>query len=250
MAIVTVGDTEWEAQPDWSLTINDRGGADTLSRSYSGNAETLADFLSQYPKNSQDEEFPQLRRESVNVSGSRSFPTVTINYRGIFNDDLPEVRISGGWRRQTVTLIMQDDSSTVDQREDSTTQCTVVYFAPVSTYKYVTRIKPKKQRFEGKLELTDVSWQIRSVVGAGNVPFYEAKPPLWVAGIVTGGQIRPGHFNYVRAVGTTIFTFEQAGDYWEVVEENEGRMEMVERADLPRLLTSRDVMEAQDEEGA
>ncbi len=244
MPIEYVADTEWEAQPEWSLQINDRGGADTLSRPYRGNAELLGEFLKQFPKSSADPEYPQLKREGVLVSGDRSFPTVTLQYKGIFDDDLPEVQKSGGLRRQTVTLTMQALDGSETEREDSTTQCTLVYMAPTSTFRYVTRKQPTAQKYEGQILQTDMNWEIRQVRGASNVLLYEARPASWQAGITTGGAIRPGFFNFVRTVGTSIFTFQQAGDYWEVVEENEGLIEMVERSDLPRLLTSKDVASA------
>lgn len=246
MSVVFAGDTEWEEQPDWSLTVDDYG-VDTLSRPYSGNAELLADFLKQYPKGSRDPVYDQLKRTGYSASGHRSFPTVTLQYKGIFADDLPDVKRGGGWRRQTATLTMQDDSTDA-ARADSATTCTIAYYAPVTRFRYVTRKQPTKQKYAGQLLQTDAAWEIVEIIGAGLTQFYEARPPLWVAGIVTGGTIRPGHFNYVRAVGTTIFNIEEAGDYWEVTEENEGRIEMVERADLPRLLSSSDVADAYEPE--
>lgn len=244
MAIEYVADTEWEEQPEWSLQINDRGGADTLSRPYRGNAETLGEFLKQFPKQSPDPAYPQLKREGALISGDRSFPTVTLQYKGIFDDDLPEVQKSGGWRRQTATLIMQPLDGSETEREDSSTQCTIIYYAPTSTFRYVTRKQPTAQKYAGQILQTDAAWEIRQIRGATDVQLYEARPAGWQAGITTGGTIRPGFFNFVRTVGTSIFTFTQAGDYWEVVEENEGLIEMVERSDLPRLLTSKDVAAA------
>lgn len=245
MSIEYVADVEWEEQPDFSLSVDDFG-ADTLVRTYSGSAETLAAFLATIPRNSPDELYPQLKRTGVQVTGDRSFPTAAVTFRGIFNDDLPDVKRSGGWRRQTVTLFMQSADGGQDERADSATQCTVVYYAPTASYRYVTRIKPEMQRFPGRIEQTKANWEIRQVRGAGVTQLFEARPPLWQAGIVTGGIIRPGYFNYIRTVGTSIFKFDQIGDYWEVTEENEGLIEMVERADLPRLLSSQDVMDAQD----
>lgn len=221
-----IGNCEFEESSDYTLNI-DEFGMDTLVRSFDGRKDKLAVFLRSFRINTPDPEFSQLTLVARQCLVGRAFARVQLTFVGLFDDVLPPPIVEGGWRHQELQL----------QKEDSNETVILEYKAPVSTYRYITRRQPTRQRYEGRLAATELGFRIVGRRGSkGKFKLVNGPTPLALPGTLAQEEDK-NVFAIDRDVICSAFTFRQAGRYWEVTEENEGRLMESEREDLPRKLT-------------
>lgn len=225
-AVEYVGNCEWEESADYVLDL-DEYGMDTLTRTYQGRRDKLGEFLRSFQIHTPDYEYPQLTYTSRRVMVGKAFASVTLTFAGLFDDVLPPVVVEGGFRPQELSI----------QKTDSNETLVLSYNAPFTTYKYVARRKPKRQRFPHQLENTALGFHILSRRGSrGAVRIADAIGGVPGLMLATSKITPPNVFEIWREVVCADFTFRQAGRYWEVTEQNEGRLMEREREDIPRVL--------------
>lgn len=225
MGVIYVGNCEFEEIADFQLGKT-AFGMDTITRSFAGRSDKLNAFLRKMSTGTSDVEYPGFKSRGVSVNRDGPFHRVTVEFIGLYNDVLPEVPPESGWRRQSSTFHQQGGTGVAE----------VEYAAPFTTYRYIAREKPVAQKFRGQLDLLGAAWEVYQIKGAKDVQFFEVQPLGRIGGVVSGAQTVTGKYNWVREVVTSIFTPKAAGNYWEVEEQNEGRMLPVDRTDLPRFL--------------
>ena len=225
MGVVYVGNCEFEESEDFSLT-KDPYGLDRLSRTYLGRTDKLDAFLKQWPKARPDDTWKQLKLLELQASGRGAFTQVTIQFTGLKDGVIPSPIKAGGCREQTATL----------QSLEANQTCEVVYKAPYSSFRYITTKQPQKGRFEGVLLQTEQTWDMKNLRGDRTTRFHQVNEIASFLGNIIYTKTLTGFFNYARVISSSGPKFEQVGEYWEVIEENEGLIIDVARNDFPRYL--------------
>lgn len=229
MGLSYVGDCEFAESTEFQLS-RDLYGLDTLQRSWDGRADKLKAFLPLWPIGKKDPSFKTLKirsQPSITTFGNGAFVRVSMEFVGLIMGVLPPVVESGGYRRQTVTLY-QDGTGTAIE---------ITYRAPVITYKYVTRERPKNPRF-ARPAIDPIGWQILERVGSQTGTLHEVPNFGIMGGHQLYGTVELGAFNYARNYATSVFDFESVGDYWTVTEQTEGTIQQLTGDDAPRSLPS------------
>lgn len=225
MGVEYVSDCEIKPNPDFSITI-DKFGLHSLRRTYEGRADKLNAFLLKWPVGRADETYKQFKLTGQDVSGRGATVQVVLSFVGLMSGQLPKPIQAGGWRTQVSTLKKLDGEETVE----------IEYNAPVATFRYVTDKMPTAQRYAGKILSDRVPWQIRNLRGSRTTRFWEVQEIPGFGTTPRYTKTITGRFNYARQIFTSQFSFQQVGDFWECVEENEGRIIEVAQNELPRYL--------------
>jgi hypothetical protein len=224
MGVVYV-DCEFAESPDFSLT-KDPYGLDRLSRTYFGRTDKLDEELKKWPKAKPDATYKNLKLLESQASGRGPFTQIVIQFTGLRDGVIPSPIKAGGCREQTVTLQCLEANQT----------CEVVYKAPYSSFRYITTKQPQKARFEGVILQTEQSWEMKNLRGDRTTRFHRVNEITSFLGNIVYTKTLPGRFNYARVISSSGPKFQQVGEYWEVVEENEGLIIDVARNDFPRYL--------------
>jgi hypothetical protein len=225
MPNVYVGNCEIEPNGQSSGHV-DPYGMDRFSRTYEGRSDKLQAFLKQWPKGKPDIEFRQLKLIDSAISDNGRFVQVTHNFAGLKDGNLRDPVVSSSLRTQTVTLESFEGTTTADFE----------YKAPVTTYRYVATKEPEQPRFEGKIRLEKMSWQMRKQNGGLDIPIWQVHKISEFGGNVTYSDTRAGYFNYARDIMQSDFRVDPVGEYWEVTEQNEGMIIAVQRNNFPKWL--------------
>ena len=224
-----VGDTTFAEDADAVFTV-DAWGMDSLTRRFKGANTLLSDFLEDYAKDRTvaDADFPYMFHSSHSATIGRAFSTVTIEYKGLINskpgntpEDLPPV-FKSGYRTQDVSLPYVGD--TIGQTTGAVAEIT--YSAPFTQIMYVTREVPKTRRFRNILESFEEGIQLLARRGSpGDITIHAGKTWKQSVGTVGLDVIETvQHYNGVAEVIPTQFEWEQAGQWYQVIETNEARV--------------------------
>lgn len=227
MGVVYVGDTDFALDEEESGSP-DQFGLYRTRRPLRGNSELLWQALRALRKGTPHPDLPSLKlaRDPAFQRGPR-FSTIECEYVGLLTDALPSPIRSMGLREATSQVNREGSAETAD----------IFYRAPTTTYRYILRRQPKKPIFAGRLLQTEMDWEVleyRGPTGTDGQDFHEVALPT--ASTITRTAFVPNRYNYARTVVTSMFDAQEVGDYWEVTEQNEGRIRKIDRADLPSLL--------------
>lgn len=225
MGVSYTGNCNFERDNSYILT-DDKYGLGSLVRTYQGREDKAAEFMKKWTAGKPDEVFPTFKLVTSVAQGNGAFTTVTLNFNGLRNGELPKEKKRGGWAKQTATLKKLEGDQTVE----------IEYMAPTATFMYVTTSIPTAPRFRGKLLTPNVPWEIRNRRGDRGTRFWEVKVVNEMLGATTYTQTQAGRFNFARVVALDVFDFEQEGDFFKVIEVNVGSIIEPQRNDLPRHL--------------
>lgn len=174
------------------------------------------------------------------VFGRGCTATALVTYKGLVGNDLPPPTVRGGWSETSAQLsttrarglfadrgMMElglgnlgltdggSNTSIIPQNgtggagdaatlkslgEEQTGEVTVTYHSPTTTYLYITRKEPKKQKYYGSILASDGDFQIIEIQPAS----FKGRP-------ICNREIR-----------TIRFDKEKVGRYWQVMEVNQG----------------------------
>lgn len=218
--VTYVGNCEIEEMPNSPALDIDPWGMDQCTRTYKGRITGLAQFLGVLAKNRKrpDPDFPALTLANYQGrNAGNGFCEVSVVYKGLFTNALPDPVISGGVEEKTVTLpfILGDDAANSDARGG--TQIELTYEAPFQTFRYITRNQPTQLRFSRRLDAIDKSFEVTRRTGAsGSYTILRG----YSRGMA-GAPLTPSfnEFNGVLVIRSRP-TYQQAGIYWEVTETN------------------------------
>ncbi len=226
MGLIYIGDCTFQESADFVIGV-DEFGADSLTRTYEGRTDQLKAFIAKWPKGKTDATFPPFSRRTLQATGRGAFTTVVIQMSGLLDGKIPPAQISGGTRLQTVSL----------QRFGGQETCEVDYYAPFTTYRYVTHGIPQQPRFPGKIEQSAQAWEFKRTRGSRNTTFHQVIELSRIGGVVTYQKVTTGKFNFARDVSTTI-SFDPVGETYQVTEENEGIIVWVSDINVPRFISA------------
>jgi hypothetical protein len=225
MGIRYVGDCNFAESTEFVLGVNEFD-ADSLTRTFEGRSDKLKEFIAKWPKGKPDATYPSFRRRTLVATGRGAFTSVTITFAGLLSGNIPNPKITGGFRQQSTSLKRAGSEETVE----------VEYRAPYTTYRYLARSKPEKPKYPQTVQLNSIPWEVNQTRGDRSTLFYEVRELGRMGGTIIYTRTRNGYFNYARDFSTSAFEYDQIGDLWEVIEEHEGRIIEIARNDLPRHL--------------
>lgn len=209
----------WEL-PGATLTV-DPWGMDRQTRRFQGRLDRVAQELAKY-KRSRDKKDPihkWLNVVDVVMTESAPFAELTVNYRGVYDGKLPKPVAKSGFRKQSVQLNLAGD--TEDEVTDTTTSIT--YYAPYTTWRYVTNQEPKAAKYRTKIKLTAEALDVVSMSNSHLGDLHYVNGTSLTAGpnrrLVY--KIEPEKFNAVLELSTAQFDVEPAGKWFEVTETTE-----------------------------
>ena len=197
-----------------SICTDNEHGIDTLQRTFFGMAD---DVYRLAPKRGdKDKWLPSMLATDRSFAEGRGLTaTVTVTYRGLLDDKVPDVVIKGGWSEQTAQLSVSynqggpglglligngtGDATNTDSLPDNADQLSevnITYRAPRTTFLYVQRKRPTGPKYDGQLMTSVADFSI-----------IEMRPAR-----ITG---RPMAIFDVRCAS---FDVERAGSYWACTE--------------------------------
>lgn len=184
-------------------------GFDEYKVPYEGPPTKFAAFKRQWPKNKQHPDFPWLYLTGMSSSHGAMIRS-TLTFKGTLEKQ-PHESTGSDTRLQPLQL------------KNNSGRTTAEYYGPVSWWKYVVHGEhPRKLEHKGQMHLTEFTYEIFNLRGAGNIRI--AGGGSGGTTIATGLQV-PGEYTLQPRVITSRFSCEQVGGCWQVTEENEGRLE-------------------------
>lgn len=242
MAIEYVGDCEFDETEDSGMLTEDFWGMDELTRIFEGRNDLLVPFILKFKKKYFDDEFPQLGLTNRVIVPGRAFTKVTLTYKGLLDNDLPDPVVEGGWTQDSARVGLMfgqgkfsthgwmdlglgnfGSRTTGNQKslpiagllstavvrksleqigDEETAEVEITYNAPRTTFHYVTRKEPKVPRYGQTLLLSE-----------GDFEIVETRPATFRGRPVINREIR-----------TVDFQKRRAGNFWEVSEVTQGKL--------------------------
>jgi hypothetical protein len=204
--------------------MDNEHGIDTLSRTFFGFTDEIYKLAPR--KGDKDKWIPSMRCTDRSFIENRGLAAqVTCTYKGLLDDKIPDLIVTGGWSEESVQLpvvtgvpgtglIMTSalvptadpDPGNADQVQDAT----VTYHAPRSTFLYVTRKRPTGPKYAGQLLISVFDFAIVDI------------RPARLAG-------RPAGELVVRCVR---YDVAPVGAYWQVTEEQKAMLIPLSGKDL------------------
>lgn len=200
MGILYVGNCEFE-EIDSSDITKDPWSMDAMTRTYAGRRDKLTAFLATLTKNKPDDEYRQLFATQWRVRNERAFSYVTLELAGLLDGKLPDPTYHDGTSRESIQL----ENLNGEQTE-------VEYYAPTTTIRYVSRTRPTKRLYGGRLQRTKDAFQI---LGRRGNKTRELTLDL--------ATLNAQNFAYHTDIVSTQDS-DQVGIYWRVTEVNTGRL--------------------------
>lgn len=209
----------WEV--DGATLSVDAWGMDSLTRRFQGRLDKVATELAKYKRerDKRDTVHKWLYVTSVVMTESAPFAQLEVKYKGIYDGKAPAPVPKSGFRKQSVQLNLAGDTS--DEVTATTTSLT--YYAPYTTWRYVTNSRPTAAKYRSKIHLTAEALDVVSMTNShvGELHYVNA-------GALSGARNRPlritpvpGKFNAALELSTSQFDVEPAGKWFEVTETTE-----------------------------
>lgn len=203
-------------QPGSVLTDNEHG-IDTLSRTYFAFSDEWAKLSPR--KGDKDKGYPTMRLTDRTFTEGRGLTGfLSLTFRGLYDDKIPDVVIKGGWSEQTAQLgvttgaggntvgllighnvgngLPNANTTDLPANLDQSSEVSITYRAPKTTFLYVQRKKPTAPKYTGQL--------LSSIADFSVVEMRPARVFGRPVGIIV--------------VRTTSFDVETAGSYWQCTE--------------------------------
>lgn len=209
----------WEV-PGAQLTV-DTWGMDRLTRRFQGRLDRIAEELAKYKRDrdKKDSVYSWMNVIEVAMTESSPFAQLTVNYRGVYDGKTPPAVSASGFRKQSVQLNLAGES----EDEVTETTSTLTYYAPYTTWRYVSKSEPKTAKYRTKIKLTSEALDVVSMsnshvadlnfVNGSSLSSGPNRPLIY--------RIAPGKFNAVIELSTSQLDIEPAGKWFEVTETNE-----------------------------
>lgn len=196
--------------PGSDLSVSLYGEMDSLTRPYKvriDEKDTVERQLARL-KGKVDFEFKGMALVSWTERENGDHVIFNVLFRGCHNNTLPLPKFSGGFNRDTVTLNFDVLTGNIANLLGSSVQ--LVYRAPFTQIKYVTRAIPKKAQFPKTVPVGDII--IDKIDGAqtGGVRINEQGR--------TDNRFRTSGFEAVQIIEVDGPFYEQAGIYYECTE--------------------------------
>lgn len=218
---VDVGD-DFVEQPGATLTV-DPWGMDQITRRFTGKQSMLATEVAKYKRDrdKRDPTYKWLFYTSLVATESAPFAEIAVTYKGTYDGKLPEPVVKSGFRKQSVTLNLA--GATSDEADITATTANLTYYAPYSTYKYITKAKPKAAKYRTKIELTAEALDTVSMSNShrGDLHYVNGTSLSSGPNRILVYKIQPNKFNAVLELSTSQFDVQPAGRWFEITETTE-----------------------------
>lgn len=208
-------------QPGAMLTV-DPWGMDQITRRYTGPQDDIATEVERYKRrrDKRDETYTWMFYTALTAIESAPLGEITITYKGTYDGKVPEPVVKSGFRKQAVTLNLAGATSD----DTTTTTSNITYYAPYSTYRYVTKSRPVATKFRTKIHLTAEALDVVNMSNSHLGDLHVVNGASLSAGAENRPLIFrqiPNKFNAVMELSTAQFDVEPAGKWFEVIETNE-----------------------------
>jgi hypothetical protein len=208
-----------------SIVSHNEHGTSTLQRTFFGFTDEIYDLAPQFGDKDKWIPFMTVTQRNFTEGAGRT-ATVTVTYTGLIDNKIPKPVLTGSWSEQTAQLPITQDAggnalglflgfspgllalgnnpsaSSLPAGLNFTSEVTVTYHAPQTTFKYLTRKQPQGPIYTGLLLTPIADFQIVEM------------RPARVVGRVCG----------VVDVRCRSYDVETAGSYWQCTEVNQGVM--------------------------